>query len=270
VGTCDYFCLPGVPAEMMRMYSEGVEPLLQERSPRRTRVTSLQTFGLPESVVGERLQDLMSVGNKVQVATQARGGVIAVRISATGDDPAAAQEQVERVEREVRDRLGEAVFGEEKATLQEAVAAGLEARGLTLAVGESCTGGEIAARLTDVPGISRFFVEGAVTYSNAAKVRRLRVPPALLEQHGAVSAPVAQAMARGIREVSGAALGLAVTGIAGPGGGTPAKPVGLVYLALSDARDTDTCDLHLAGGRQQIRDRITKHALNMLRLYLER
>ena len=165
--------------------------------------------------------------------------------------------------------MGSALFGSGEDTLPRVVAGLLKQRSKTVAIAESCTGGEISARLTDVPGISRFLVESAVTYSNDAKVRRLGVPTDLIERHGAVSAQVAEAMAGGMRTTSGADIALAVTGIAGPDGGTPAKPVGLVYMALAGANGVHSEELRLAGDRIQIRDRAAKYALNMLRLCLE-
>ena len=269
-GTCEFFCLPGVPGEMKMMYHETVKPRLRGMTAQTILVRCLQVFGVPESVVGERLSDLMLPVRNPEMATQARQGVITLRITSTGTDEAEAREQLDSSEKAVRDRLGDAVFSSEERSLAEVVVGLLERRGVTLAVAESCTGGEISAALTDVPGISRFFLEAAVTYSNESKSKRLAVPLELIRRHGAVSREVAAAMARGVRTSSGANIGVATTGIAGPTGATPTKPVGLVYVALAHAEDVSVEELRLAGDRQQIKDRAAKYALNKLRLHLER
>ena len=268
-GSCEFYCLPGVPAEMQQMFIESVGPRLQDRSSGVTRTKRLEVFGLPESLIGERLAGLMGEDRNPEVATQACEGAITVRITATGPDKDAATEQLESVSAHVKDALGNHVFGEDGRSLAEAVAELLDRRSLTLAVAESCTGGEVCARLTDVPGISRHLIECTVTYSDTAKTRRLNVPPDMIQRHGAVSREVAECMADGMRESSGAALALGITGIAGPTGGKETKPVGLVYVALAGADGTRAEELRLGGSRRQIKDRAAKHALNFLRLHLE-
>ena len=167
--------------------------------------------------------------------------------------------------------LGDCVYGVEGDSLADVVVARLKARGLTLAVAESCTGGNLSAQLTDIPGVSAVLIESAVVYSNAAKVRRLGVAPSLLEAFGAVSAEVARAMAVGMRLSSGADLALSATGIAGPGGATPEKPVGLAHIALAWAGGVVAEEARSFGAfRWQIKDRAAKRALNLLRLHLER
>jgi len=267
-GECLIFCLPGVPQEMKRMFHASVEPALRGLTGRVGRTRCLHAFGLPESVVGEKLRDLMAPDRNPQVATQAGRGIITIRLAAFAQDRGSADALLDAAEEEVRRRLGEVVFGKDDMSLSHAVAEQLERTGLTLALAESCTGGEVAARLTDVPGVSRFFLEGVVAYSNAAKCRRLEVPAELIERHGAVSAQVARAMAEGMRRTSGADLALAVTGIAGPTGATPGKLVGLVYLALADSHATHCQELRLSGERNQVRDRAAKAALDLLRRHL--
>ncbi|MGD1000134.1 MAG: competence/damage-inducible protein A [Candidatus Brocadiia bacterium] len=270
LGRCRFFCMPGVPSEMKVMFRESVEPQLRSAAGRATLVRSLHIFGLGESTVGERLFDLMAEDHNPEVATQVHDGLITLRLTATDSGEAAARRRLDEAETQVRARLGSTIFGaDETATLQAAVAALLQRTGLKVAFAESCTGGELSARLTDVPGISAFLLESAVTYSNESKIRRLGVPPEVIEREGAVSAATAEAMARGMRATSGADVALGVTGIAGPDGGTAAKPVGLVYIALADAAGARVEEAHFRGTRQQIKDRAAKSGLNMLRLYLE-
>jgi len=269
-GGCRFFTLPGVPSEMKVMFNESVGPALHALSRRVIRVRSLHTLGMSEALIGERLAEMMAEGHSPAVATQASEGTITVRITAREADEASARAKLEATEREIRARLGEVVFAADGQTLAGAVAELLEKRGLTLAVAESCTGGEIAARLTDVPGISRFLLEGAVTYSNASKVARLGVPEELLRRHGAVSPETAEAMAAGMRQSSGAAVALSATGIAGPAGGSAEKPVGLVCIGIADRSGARAERVMVFGTREQIKVRAAKRALNILRLYLEK
>lgn len=267
-GKCRFFVLPGVPREMERMFNESVAPRLRTYDTKSVMVRCLQVYGLGESVIGERLRELMGENRNPEVATQAREGIVTVRVTAKGAHPDDAEQRMTPVLTAVRELLGEALFDEEEQTLSQVVAGLLEETGLTLAAAESCTGGELAARLTAVPGISRFFLEAAVTYSDEAKTRRLGVPAGVIERHGAVSAQTAAAMAAGMRESSGADVAIAVTGIAGPAGGSADKPVGLVYIGLADASGATAEEARFAGDRKQVRNRAVHRALNWLRLYL--
>jgi nicotinamide-nucleotide amidase len=195
------------------------------------------------------------------------GGIIHIRVVGRGGDAESVRRKVEAVGDGVRRRLGGHIIGDEGETLQEAVAKLLEQTGRRMAVAESCTGGIVAGMLTDVPGISRFFLEGVVAYSNEAKVR-LGVPAEVIKAHGAVSAEVAEAMAEAIRKRSGADIGLGITGIAGPTGGTPTKPVGLVHFAVLDEKGILSREERFIGGRMEVRDRAAKMALNLARLRL--
>jgi nicotinamide-nucleotide amidase len=222
---------------------------------------------MPESVVGERLADLMAPGRRPRVATAVHAGVIDVHIHASG-----SADEVNRLleadAAEVKRCLGAVVFGEGADGMEDAVAALLAQRGATLAVAESCTGGLVAARLVNVPGMSGHLVEGIVAYSNASKVRLLGVPEKLIAAHGAVSEPVVRAMAEGARGRAGADYGLAVTGIAGPSGGTPDKPVGTIWFAVTDGAGTQAAREVFAGDRETIRARGAVYALNLVRLRL--
>ena len=166
--------------------------------------------------------------------------------------------------------MGPWIYSRNGESLEEVVGSLLRAKGKTVACAESCTGGLIGHRLTDVPGSSEYFLESAVVYSNRSKTRRLGVPAALIERHGAVSALVARAMAVGIRKTSGADVGVAVTGVAGPGGGTVRKPVGLVYIALAHARGTTVLRNLFFGGRADVKFQSSQKALDLLRKNLNR
>lgn len=268
----DVFALPGVPSEMKAMFTEWVLPVAEKAGGGgRTCVGRLSCFGIAESTLGQTIADLMARDRNPSVGTTASAAIISVRIVARGRDEAEAQRLLEADLSEIRRRLGSVVFGRDDETLQDVAGQMLLARGLTVATAESCTGGLLAKRLTDVPGSSGYFLEGFVTYSNQAKQRRLRVPAALIDEKGAVSEEVAAAIAIGCREESGADLAISLTGIAGPGGGRPPdKPVGLVYIGFA-ARDGVDVQRYLFGehlSRDEIRDRSCKTALNLLRLRL--
>lgn len=265
------FIMPGVPYEMRGMMTEYVIPYLRSRGEGATiRSVVLRVTGEGESAVEARIKDLIR-GTAPTIAPYAKLGEVHLRITAKGSDDE-ARVLVARGEALVRERLGELVYGTDEQSLEEVVGGLLVSRGLTLAAAESCTGGLLAQRITGVPGSSRYFLEGAVTYSNEAKIARLDVPPALIESHGAVSADVAEAMAVGIRARTGARIGIAITGIAGPSGGTPEKPVGLVFIALAGAGGVTHRRLALGAeaGRAGIRHLAAQAALNLLRLHLLR
>lgn len=261
--------LPGVPFEMKAMFDLHVRPRLAAWTGGRViRSRVLRCFGLGESEVGARLEDLMQRGRNPEVGTTAALGIIGVRINADAAAAAECERMLDETEALVRARLGGFVFGVGDQTLAEAVGEHLVRTATTVCTAESCTGGLIAKLLTDVPGSSRYFVGGAITYSNALKERVLGVSPDLLERRGAVSEPVAGAMAAGALRAFGATYALSATGIAGPDGGTDEKPVGLVYVALAAADGVQVQELHLGSDapRDAIRVRTAQAALNLLRL----
>lgn len=259
---------PGVPPELKAMFEQEYLPGLLERAATgRVIVTrSVKCFGLPESLINEKIERLMGPKRNPQVGLLAKGAVISVKVTASAENESAALKMIDEVKRQVSERLGDYIFGEDDDELQTAVARLLSERGLTLCTAESCTGGLVAERLTEISGSSKYFLGGAVTYSNEMKIDMLGVPKQLFDKVGAVSSEVAQAMAEGIRERTGADYGISVTGIAGPTGGTAEKPVGLVYVGIADATGTQIEELRLSGTREHIRDRTAKHALNLLRL----
>jgi nicotinamide-nucleotide amidase len=280
VGSAPGFCvlwkgrflvaLPGVPVEAERMFTESVMPRLakQARVQDRTERRLFHTLGLPESEVDDRLKGLVPPGGRVHVGTLASPLGVTVSLTLCGGLSSSRLATLERTAAEVRTRLGSALYGEGIETMEKIVGRLLVAGGLTLAVAESCTGGLIGHRLTQVPGSSSYVDRVIVCYSDRAKMELLGVPEDLIRRHGAVSAEVAAAMATGVRMRSGVPVGLSVTGIAGPGGGSEGKPVGLVYVGLAVGAALETREFHFHGDRQAIKLRASQAALNLLRLWL--
>ena len=267
--------LPGVPREMEPMVRDGVLPQLQAWMRTQKRLSAspmirrvLHTSGVPESIVDQALVGLVPKGCTIQLGIYA--SPMEVMVSLTGPAGAEGAVTIEQLLKEAKTRLGDIVYGEEDETMESVVGRLLNEQQLTLAVAESCTGGLIGHRLTQVPGASTYVDRVAVTYSNRAKVEMLGVPSGLLKRHGAVSADVAAAMARGIRERSGASVGVSVTGIAGPGGATESKPVGLVYVGLDGGPgEAMTKEFRFHGGdRTVIKQRSSQAALDLRRLSL--
>jgi len=262
--------LPGPPREFVPMVKERVAPYLRERVGEaagviRSRV--LRIAGLGESSVEDRIKHLLA-GTNPTVAPLASSGEIHLRITASAPSVDGAEALIDEMDHKLVSCLGNAVFGRDDETLEQVVVALLIQRKLTLGIAESCTGGLIANRITDVPGSSATLLAGVVGYSNKAKQSMLGVPEQLLIEHGAVSEQVAAAMAEGIRRVAQSDIGVSVTGIAGPTGGTPEKPVGLVYMALSSGEQTQVVRHQFSGGRVDIKLRTSQMALNMLRMFL--
>lgn len=268
------FIMPGVPAEMKVMFTRDVLPAIRPNSVTAETITqrTLKSFGMSESEIGEKIADLMMRGRNPAVGTSAADLVISIRINAHGRTAEEARALAERDASAVRERLGSCIFGEDDDQLETAVARLLIEQRKTVSTAESCTGGMIAKRLTDISGSSAFFIQGFVTYANEAKARLIGVPEELIAAHGAVSHEVAGAMAEGCRRASNTDYALAVTGIAGPTGGSPEKPVGLVYVALATPDRTVARELRLGENlsRWEVRDRAAKGAMNLLRLALTR
>jgi len=268
VGDKTAIALPGPPGEFLPMLANEVVPYLRSRTGSRTiRSRVLRICGLGESIVEDRVRDLMLSSNPT-VAPYAKVGEVHLRVSAMHDDPQEAERMCNERVQALVERLGTHVYAYEDETLEAAVVRLLRERGATLAVGESCTGGQLAARITDVPGASEVFLGGVVSYSNAAKVAHLGVDPALIDRFGAVSEEVASAMAEGARTRFGAVVGLGITGVAGPGGGSEHKPVGTVHIALADGTRVVAERNRFIGGRTDVRRRATQSALTMLRDWL--
>ncbi len=263
--------LPGVPQEMQGMFRETLAPLVRERSDGSIVSKTLWFSGVGESALAEKVQDLLDAEDPT-VAPLAGQGKVRLRVTSRAATPEEAEKKIEPVAREILSRLGDYYFGEDEETLESAVGRLLEERGATLALAESCTGGLLAKRLTDSPGSSAYFKEGLVTYSNEAKERLLGVKYDTLMEHGAVSEAVAREMAEGARKAAGTDYGLSVTGVAGPDGGTEEKPVGLVWIGVSDGEASFAEKLDLSAWRRSrdaIRERSANRAFDILRRRLE-
>lgn len=258
--------MPGVPREMKPMLENGVMPWLRERFvlPEHIRTRTLHTIGLAESEIDHRISDLFASLENPKIAVLAHQFRCDVKIMAKAPSEDAAIALIAPVEREVVARLGGRIYGVDDETLPFAIHALLQQQHSTVAVAESCTGGSIAAALTSVAGSSKSFLGGIVSYDNSVKIDLLDVDADEIARNGAVSESVANQMARGVRQRLKTALGLGITGIAGPSGGTHKKPVGLVWLAIAGPDDTRTWQLHLGGDREAIQARATTAALGFL------
>ena len=269
LGDSQVFVMPGPPAEATEMFEERIAPRLAGEAALVRR--EVHTFGAGESDIGEALADMMARGRNPTVGTAPMAGEVVVRITAMAPDRRQASAAAEKDVQEVRRRLGDLVFAADDDTLASVVAAALTSAGQTLAVAESCTGGMIGQMITATPGASQYFLGGVASYADSAKRDVLGVAAELIEQHGAVSEPVAAAMAQGARRRFGSHWALGVTGIAGPTGASAAKPVGLVYIAVAapargGAAGTEVHRHVFPGRREVIRRRAATAALNHLRL----
>ena len=271
---CEIFCLPGVPAEMRQILATGVLPRLLELQGKNGNfrmVKTLSTFGLTESAAADQLRGFQDHFPSVKLGFRARFPEIHVKLYGSERQEDELRSQLAKAEDWVAQRLGNKIFSFTGESLETAVGKLLRARRATLAVAESCTGGLIADLITEVPGSSDYFLLSTVTYANPSKVNILNVAAATLDHHGAVSEETAGEMAQGVQHISGATYGLATSGIAGPGGGTDAKPVGTLCIALATADSISTRRYHLNFGSRRMNKRIfAAVALNRLRRELER
>jgi len=261
-------CLPGPPRELHPIFESGVVPYLKKRyaSGWVFRTRTIKTTGLPESRVNIIVKDLLKLPPPTTVGIYAKLGQVELTIMAKAKTKRAAQVQIAKIEKRIYSRLKDYIFGYDDDTLEGAVGRRLIEKRKTIVVAESCTGGLVSSRLTDVSGSSKYFIRGAVPYSNEVKVKYVGVSAGTLKKYGAVSRQVAMEMARGIRSLMGVNIGLAVTGIAGPTGGTNKKPVGLVYIALITDTKRAVKEFRFAGSRADIKWQASQAALNMIRL----
>ena len=258
--------LPGVPQEMRMLLQHEVVPRLAARASGSViRSRTVRTTGIPESSLAERVGEIEREISPLTLAYLPGIEGVDLRLTAWNLPAGEADARLEIAARTLRARAGEQVYGEGDADLAAVVLRRAAAAGISLATAESCTGGLIGVRLTDIPGSSEVYQGGVVCYSNRLKTELLGVPSAVIEEHGAVSEAVVRAMAEGARHRLGADLAAAVTGIAGPGGGTPEKPVGTVWLALADAAGTVARSSMFTGSRREIRGRAAQAALWILR-----
>jgi nicotinamide-nucleotide amidase len=258
--------LPGPPREMHPMFENFVLPKLSAKAGD-VRVVRrvLRVAGMGESAVDEKIAPVYTQYKNPQTTILFNRSEIEIHLTAQAKTEQDAELLLDGLAGQIEERLGHSIFAFRGETMEEVVGLRLAVTGFTLSVAESCTGGLISQRLTEVPGSSVYFMEGVVAYSNDAKTRSLGVDPELIQKHGAVSAEVAEAMAEGVRRRADTDFGLSVTGIAGPSGGSDDKPVGLVYIALSDDAHTEHRKLMVPGDRHLIRWRSSQAALDLLR-----
>ncbi len=259
--------LPGPPRELVPMFDAGVMPYLTARSGAMIISRYLRIFGMGESMVESRIADLMLGAVNPTVAPYCSTGEMQLRLTVRCASEGEAAPLLDPLEAEIRSRVGDVIYAvtdDPRYTMERAVIDALAEKGKTVTTAESCTGGMIAERLTDIPGASAAFLEGCVTYANSAKVRALGVKEETLARHGAVSEETAREMADGLRTRTGADICLAVTGIAGPGGGDAEKPVGTVWLALATENGAEAKKLSLTGDRDRIRTLATLNGLHWI------
>lgn len=257
--------LPGPPKEMEPMFKNHVRKYLEKRTGDTIVSEVLRVFGIGESSAEKKLQDLIDNGKNPTIAPYAKEGEVIFRITAKAKSEEEAKKLIKPLKDEVYSRLGDAVYNTGDTTLQDTVAEMLVNKDMTIGVSESCTGGLLSSKLIEYPGISKVFLEGAVTYSNEAKMRTLNVKKETLEKFGAVSHETAKEMAEGIAKRTGARIGVSTTGIAGPTGGTEEKPVGLVYFGIYVDGEVKSYKHIFTGDRNSVRNRASMTALDIIR-----
>jgi len=257
--------LPGPPREMKPMFEESIVPYLKKFQQGVLVSKVLRVIGVGESSAEKMIEDILDNQTNPTVAPYAKDGEMLFRITAKANTQEQGIKLMEPMEAAIRGRLGDNIYGEGNTTLEDVLGEMLINKKLTIATAESCTGGMVASKLINYPGISSVFLEGVVTYSNEAKINRLGVKVETLDKYGAVSSEVAAEMAQGIAKTAGTKIGISTTGIAGPDGGSVEKPVGLVYVGLYINGEVKTKMLKLSGDRQKIRERATMQLLDLVR-----
>jgi len=266
-----FVSMPGVPYEMEAMIENFILPKLSEKVKGKTfyrKIDNLLTTGVPESTLYERLGNLdeLLVGDSLAFLPNQFG--VKLRLTATAEKEEDASNKLTEIEQKIRAIVGRYIYGKDDDKLEDVVAKLLNERGLKLSVAESCTGGLISHRLTNVSGSSSYFERGVISYSNAAKVELLKVNEDIIQKYGAVSLEVARQMSEGVRAISGTDIGIAVTGIMGPTGASFDKPVGLVYIGLCDEKVCTAKEFHFGDDRLLNKDRTSQAAIDMLRRHL--
>jgi competence/damage-inducible protein CinA-like protein len=258
--------LPGPPHELQALFEAECMPRLRARVPVQHIATrTLKLAMMPESQVDARVAPIYKTYSDVETTILAGAGEIQLHIRCRKDSKAEAEARVEELAEKIEDELGDAIFSRKGESIEQIVSYLLQMRSMTLAVAESCTGGLLAERITSIGGSSRYFLGGAVVYSNELKTQFANVPKSMINQHGAVSREVAAAMAEGIRKRCLSSYGVGITGVAGPSGGTEQKPVGLVYIALAGEEGTQVVERNFLGDRKRIRQFASEQALEMIR-----
>ncbi|MBM7613729.1 competence/damage-inducible protein A [Alkaliphilus hydrothermalis] len=261
--------LPGPPREMKPMFQEQVMPIIQEMSPLVFVKRQLNFVGIGESSLEDTLGELMTKQDNPTLATYAGYGSVSLVVTSSGATEEECQERLAPVLKEIEEKVGQYIFSEDKITLEEILQKQLLEKQMTLSVAESCTGGQLASKLTALPGISSVFEGGFVTYSNESKVKVLGVPEETLKTYGAVSEETALAMIKGLKEKLETDCCISITGIAGPGGATEQKPVGLVYIGVNVLEDYEVHQFNFTGNRGRVQNLAVLTAMNLLRKALK-
>ncbi|NLI15295.1 MAG: competence/damage-inducible protein A [candidate division Zixibacteria bacterium] len=261
--------VPGVPAEMEAMVTDSIVPMLLQKTAGQVIVhRKLRTTGIMESAIFEKVKDIIDEKSPIKVAFLPSYKGVDIRLTVRADNRAKAESALNEMTEKYKERIGKFIFGYDNDELPAIIGYLLNEKKLTLAVAESCTGGLLGKTITDIPGSSAYFKGGIISYANELKINLLSVPPIAIEAHGAVSSETARFMAEGIREKCGADIGVSITGVAGPTGGTPEKPVGLVYIGLASDKNTITKEFRFKSNRATTRVRSTYAALDMIRKHL--
>jgi nicotinamide-nucleotide amidase len=261
--------LPGPPREMRAMFL-SIEPILKNRcKSKKTGILKIiRTCGVPESMINESLKDIFKADDNTDIGMVSNEFGTDIRIMGHGIKEEDVLALIRHIEEKIRERLGEYIYGIGSESLELVIGRLLREKAIKISVAESCTGGLISHRFTNIPGSSNYFERGVICYSNKSKMEILNVPANLIKEHGSVSKEVAVAMAEGIRKISRTDLGLSATGIAGPTGGRDGKPIGLVYIALATPGITDCKDYRFISDREGIKIQTSQMALDILRRYL--
>ncbi len=257
--------LPGPPKELYPMFEDKVLPFLRTKVHSTIRSRMLRVIGVGESAAEDMLKDIFKSQTNPTIAPYAKDGEVHLRITAKTDDEEEAYKMIDEMESRVRKVLGENIYGHDDESLEEVILKLLQERNLTLSIAESCTGGLVANRLTDVPGASATLMYGIVSYSNESKINILKVEEETIRQHGAVSRQTAEEMAAGVRKISGTDIGVSITGIAGPDGGSEEKPVGLCYVGIAIGDEVKAYKFNFTGNRKRIKWNSSSRALDYLR-----
>ena len=268
VGKKVLIALPGVPFEMQDMIEKSVTPYLKKHFLPDLIIKShvIKITGLAESVVNEKIEDILKIGGNVQMGIYPHPEEISVKITVTDKSAAKVNSTISKIEKRIKSRLGNYIFGYDNEKLEQVIGKLLLKKKKTLSIAESCTGGLLADRITDIPGSTKYFQIGVVAYSNESKNKVLNIPIETIKEHGAVSRQVASLMAKNVRLLGSSDIGIGISGIAGPTGGTKKKPVGLVYISLSTKDKTLCKEFRFLGQRNIIKFKATQAALNLVRL----
>jgi len=261
--------MPGVPSEMKLMLTDQVIPYLKQKFHAQVIIQrKIRTIGIMESAIFEKTKDIIDEKAAVKIAFLPSFRGVDIGLTTRADDREQAQKSVDGMQARFEERIGKYIFGYDHDQLPMVLGRLLVESSITLAVAESCTGGMLGKLLTDIPGSSEYFLGGIIAYSDAIKIKILNVPSIVIERHGAVSSETAKYMAEGVRKLASSSLGLAITGIAGPGGATPDKPLGLTFIALATAESTQVKEFRYGQDRCRVRLRASYSALDLIRRHL--